>query len=115
MSFFLFMSTLLISVCVVTVAMLYLRHTTRRVIGELCQSDSGAEFWLRSADIMAYGGALILVLLFGEAQDPNDWVQTIRLTLILTLSGIVFTVMFVAKNVWQTVNQHIASAANQPT
>lgn len=99
----LFLANLGITLAVVTVAMLYLRRTTRRVINELCHSDSGAEFWLRSADILAYSGSLMLVLLFGKF-NLDDWVEVIRVTLILTLAGLFVTVMFVARNVWKTVN-----------
>lgn len=98
-----FVSTLLFTIAVVSVAMLYLRRTTRQVIIELCKSDAGAEFWLRAADILAYSGALMLVLIFGKATATQDLVEALRLTLILTLSGIFVTVMFVARNVWRTV------------
>lgn len=104
MKFTLFVSTLLVTISVVSVAMLYLRRTTRQVITELCKSDAGAEFWLRSADILAYSGALMLVLIFGKTTNIQDIVEALRLTLILTLSGIFFTVMFVARNVWRTVS-----------
>jgi hypothetical protein len=89
--------------------MLYLRRTTRQVIIELCKSDAGAEFWLRSADILAYSGALMLVLIFGNTTSTQDLVDVLRLTLILTLSGIFITVMFVARNVWRTVAPQTAS------
>lgn len=103
MKFLLFASTLLFTTAVVSIAMLYLRRTTRQVITELCKSDAGAEFWLRSADILAYSGALILVLIFGNTTTTQDLVEILRITLILTLSGIFVTVMFVARNVWRTV------------
>lgn len=99
----LFFATLALSIAVVSVAMLYLRRTTRRVIGELCQSDAGAEFWLRSADILAYSGSLMLVLIFGNATTAVEWVDVVRTTLILTLGGLFVTVVFVARNVWKTV------------
>jgi len=103
MKLILFISTLLLTIAVVTMAMAYLRHTTRQVISELCKSDTGAEFWLRSADILAYSGALILVLVFGNSTSSQDWVDVLRITLVLTLSGLFVTVMFVARNVWRTV------------
>lgn len=103
MKFLLFSSTLLFTIAVVSIAMLYLRRTTRQVIIELCKSDAGAEFWLRSADILAYSGALMLVLIFGNTTTTQDLVEILRITLILTLSGIFVTVMFVARNVWRTV------------
>lgn len=99
----LFFATLGLCIAVVSLAMFYLRRTTRRVISELCQSDAGAEFWLRSADILAYSGSLMLVLIFGNATTTQDWVEAIRITLILTLGGLFLTVMFVARNVWKTV------------
>lgn len=105
MKIILFISTLAFTIGVVTIAMAYLRHTTRQVISELCKSDAGAEFWLRSADILAYSGVLILVLVFGNSTRTEDWVEVLRITLLLTLSGLFVTVMFVARNVWQTVAQ----------
>jgi hypothetical protein len=48
----LFLANLGLCITVVSIAMFHLRRTTRRDIGELCQSDGGAEFWLRSADIL---------------------------------------------------------------
>ena len=99
----LFFSMLLFTITVVAIAMLYLRHTTRQVIVELSRSEAGAEFWLRSADILAYSGSLMLVLIFGNATTTQDWVEAIRITLILTLGGLFITVMFVARNVWRSV------------
>ena len=99
----LFFSMLSFTIAVVAIAMHYLRHTTRQVIVELCKSDAGAEFWLRSADILAYSGALILVLIFGNTTNAQDWIDALRITLILTLSGLFVTVIFVARNVWRTV------------
>lgn len=106
----LFFATLVLSIAVVSIAMLYLRRTTRRVIGELCQSDAGAEFWLRSADILAYSGSLMLVLIFGNATTAVEWVDVVRTTLILTLGGLFVTVVFIARNVWKTVAPNPRSA-----
>lgn len=103
----LFMATLLLTLIVVSVAMLYLRRTTRQVVVELCESESGAEFWLRSADILAYSGALMLVLIFGSGSEGRDWVEALRMTLILSLAGVFITVMFVARNVWRSVSPRL--------
>jgi SNF family Na+-dependent transporter len=103
MNAMLFLSTLVFTVAVVAIAMLYLRHATRQVINELCHSDAAAEFWLRSADILAFSGSLMLVLVFGNGTSTLDWMEAIRTTLILTLSGLFITVMFVARNVWRGV------------
>jgi hypothetical protein len=98
----LFLANLLVTLSVVTFAMYYLRRATRRVIHELCHTDAAAEFWLRSTDVLAYSGALMLVLLFGKFSEGN-WVESLRMTLIMTLAGLFFTVMFAAKNVLSTV------------
>jgi hypothetical protein len=103
MDFQQFLTMLLLAVAVITVAMLYLRRITRQVVTELCQSDAGAEFWLRSADIMAYSGTLMLVLIFGNSSNACDWVEAIRYTLISTLAGLCLTVAFVSRNVWRTI------------
>lgn len=117
MKFLQFASTLIFTITVVSIAMLYLRRTTRQVVIELCKSDAGAEFWLRSADILAYSGALMLVLIFGNTTTTQDLVEALRITLILTLSGIFITVMFVAHNVWRTVVPKITVApkAGEPS
>src|SRR3569623_437931 len=99
----LFFATLALSIAVVRIAMLYLRRTTRRVIGELCKSDASAVFWLRSAEILAYCGSLMLALILGNATTAVECVDVVRTTLILTLGGLFVTVVFVARNVWKTV------------
>lgn len=99
----LFFANLGLTISVVSVAMFYLRRTTRQVINDLCHSDAAAEFWLRSADILAYSGSIMLVLIFGNATTTQNLVEVIRVTLILTLSGLFITVMFVARNVWRTI------------
>lgn len=113
MKLVLFVATLLFTITVISVAMLYLRRTTRKVVIELCKSEAGAEFWLRSADILAYSGALMLVLIFGNSTSTQDWVETLRMTLILTLGGLFITIMFVARNVWRSVAPPPASTASQ--
>ena len=95
-----FAVNLVAALLVVTFAMWYLRRTTRSVIEELCPTEAAAEFWLRSTDILAYSGVLILVLLFGEFSQA-DWVGSLRLTMLLTLSGLFLAVVLVASNIWK--------------
>jgi hypothetical protein len=101
----LFFSSLLSTIAVVTIAMLYLRHTTRQAVLDLCQSNAGAEFWIRTANVQAYSVALILVLIFGNTKDDLDWVETLRVSSIIALSGVFITATFVAHNIWRTVAQ----------
>jgi len=65
----LFLTSLAITLAVVGTALIYLRSITRRVLMELCASDAGAEFWLRTADVLALAGSLILVVLVSS----NVW------------------------------------------
>jgi len=103
MSLELFLLSLVLTLCTVGAALLYLRTITRRVLALQCGHDTGAEFWLRAADVLALAGSLILVLAFGGAASGADWVQQIRLVLGLALAGIFITVMLVASNVWRAL------------
>jgi ABC-type sulfate transport system permease subunit len=107
----LFFSTLLFTIAIVAIAMLYLRHATKRVINELCNSDAASDFWLRSTDILAYSGSLMLVLIFGDTTCTESWMEALRTTLILTLSGLFITVMFVSRSVWRSVVPKSRSAS----
>ncbi len=100
-----FFSNLLLCIVVVTIAMAYLRRATRSVIIQLCKSDAAAEFWLKSADVLAYSGSLMLVLIFGKNTSMIEIADALRITLVLTLIGIFLTVAFVAKNVWHSVTK----------
>lgn len=100
-----FFVSLLVTVGVVVGALVYLRGITKRVVLELCSSDAGAEFWLRSADVLALAGSLILVLAFGVSAQPTDWLQSLRLTLGLALGGLFVTVLFVANGIWRNVER----------
>ena len=97
----LFLISLALTLAVVGAALIYLRSITRRVLREQCSSDAGAEFWLRTADVLALAGSLILVLAFGGAAGPADAVVQIRLTLGLALAGVFIAVVLVSSNVWR--------------
>ena len=66
-----FFLNLLVCILTVTIAMGYLRSTTRSVIMELCGTRTAADFWLKSADILAYSGALMLVLIFSNPHTES--------------------------------------------
>lgn len=103
MSIDLFFASLALTLGTVGAALLYLRGITRRVLVQQCGSDTGAEFWLRSADLLALAGSLILVLVFGGAWPGADWVQQLRLVLGLALAGVFATVVLVASSVWRNL------------
>jgi len=103
MSLELFLMSLTLTLGVVGAALIYLRAVTRRVLVELCESDAGAEFWLRSADVLALAGSLILVIAFGGALPQADAIVQMRLTLGLALAGLFVTVVLVSSSVWRRV------------
>jgi hypothetical protein len=103
MSMDLFLICLTVTLATVGSALLYLRGITRRVLVAQCGTDTGAEFWLRSADVLALAGSLILVLAFGGVLPGADWVQQLRLVLGLALTGVFVTVVLVASNVWRAI------------
>jgi hypothetical protein len=112
MSLELFLFSLFLTLCTVGAALLYLRGITRRVLVAQCGSDTGAEFWLRAADVLALAGSLILVLAFGGVLPGADWVQQLRLVLGLALAGIFVTVVLVASSVWRSGPAASATAAS---
>jgi hypothetical protein len=103
MSMDLFLVGLVVTLGTVGAALLYLRGITRRVLVAQCGSDTGAEFWLRAADVLALAGSLILVLGFGGVLPGADWVQQMRLVLGLALAGVFVTVVLVASSVWRAI------------
>jgi hypothetical protein len=111
MSLELFVVSLVLTLGTVGTALLYLRGITRQVLVDQCRSDTGAEFWLRAADVLALAGSLILVLAFGGALPDADWVQQLRLVLSLALAGIFVTVVMVASSVWRNLPTATATAA----
>ena len=110
MSLELFIVSLVLTLGTVGAALLYLRDITRRVLTAQCGTDTGAEFWLRAADVLALAGSLILVLAFGGVLPGAEWVQQLRLVLGLALAGIFITVVLVASSVWRAVPSAAAAA-----
>ena len=63
MSLYLFVVSLILTLGTVGAALLYLSGITRRVLVAQCGSDSGAEFWLRAADVLALASIFVTVVL----------------------------------------------------
>jgi hypothetical protein len=112
MSLELFIAALVLTLATVGTALVYLRGITRRVLVMQCHTDEGAEFWLRSADVLALAGSLILVLAFGGVAPNDDWVQQLRLVLGLALAGIFVTVVLVTSGVWRNIPATNTVSAN---
>ena len=110
----LFLTSLALTLGIVGAALIYLRDITRRVLRELCASDSGAEFWLRTADVLALAGSLILVIAFGGAASSSDVVTQIRLTIGLALAGVFVAVVLVSSSVWRNVAASASGTVTAP-
>jgi hypothetical protein len=98
-----FIASIALTLGVVGLALAYLRGHTRRVLLMLCHTEVGADFWLRSADVLALAGSLLLVVTFGGFQPELDVVMQLRLSFGLALAGLFVTVMIVASSVWRQV------------
>jgi hypothetical protein len=95
-----FYAMLALTLAVVLLPLRYLRGATRHVLLDLCdRNEAGAEFWLRTADVLAIAGSLALVLIFGRPSDEP--LEAVRITLILALAGVFVSVMFVSSNIWR--------------
>ena len=94
-----FLVSIAITLTVISAALLYLRSITHQVIVDLCQSEIGARFWLRSADIVALAGGLVLVMVFGDFSEGGNWLNSLRATLAASLLSLIITVVWVGVSV----------------
>ena len=94
-----FLVSIAITLSVISMALLYLRSTTHKVLVELCQNDVAARFWLRSADIVAIAGGLTLAMLFGDFTEGGNWLNSLRATLAASLISLMLTVIWVGVSV----------------
>lgn len=98
-----FGSSLTLAMCLPIVAVL--EPIVARVLRGLCDVDGGAQFWIRSAYMLAVTGTMVLQLTFGRFEDGADPVDVLRRTLWLVLAGILVTMAFIASRVWHPVSQ----------
>lgn len=86
-------------------AITYLRPILFKVLRGLCEADGGAEFWIRSAYVLALCGTLLLMLSFGEFREDATVVDTLKRALWLVLAGVFGTVWFITRQVWGQVRE----------
>ncbi|MFM9879178.1 MAG: hypothetical protein ACKVOO_02045 [Burkholderiaceae bacterium] len=114
----LFFLSLLIAVIGPIIAISYLKPILKKVLGLLCDADGGAEFWVRSAYLLAVSGTLLLMLSFGQFDEQHNLVDVVRRSLWLVLAGVFATVAIISRNVWAQVRHMLAvqsaAAAPQP-
>ena len=91
------------------VAVRYLEPILTKVLRGLCDAEGGAEFWVRSAYLLAVSGTVVLLLSFGRFEPQVDPVDMLRRTLWLVLAGVFATVAFIATNVWSQVGRMLAA------
>lgn len=113
-----FFTVLTMTVGVVCIALAYLRDITRTVIREQCESGAGAEFWVRSADVLALSGSMMLVLAFGVDATEINWLQSIRMAMLCSFGGLFISVLFVSTSIWRNVpraNERLEPLAQKET
>jgi amino acid transporter len=92
---------LAIAALTITLPLYYLRPAIRTVLLNVCSGDaSGADFWLRAVNVLAFSGTLALVLIFTRPETASI-AESMRLTLLCTLIGIFITVLIVTTSVWR--------------
>jgi hypothetical protein len=94
-----FLASIVLTIGVISAALFYLRRITNQVLIELCHTEVGAKFWLRSADVVALSGGLMLVMLFGNFTETSSWLNSLRVTLAISLIALMVTVIWVGVSV----------------
>lgn len=101
----LFLMSLLIAIAGPIVAVSYLRPILLKVLRSFCDADGGAEFWVRSAYLLAVCGTVFMTLVFGQFDPQASLVEAMRRSLLTVISGVFLTVGFIATRVWGQVRQ----------
>ena len=107
MSTSLFFLSLALGVAGPIVAIRYLRPILVKVLVGLCDADGGAEFWVRSAYLLAVSGTELLMLTFGLFDAQSDLVNSLQRDLWLVMAGVFVTIAFIARNVWSQVRNRL--------
>jgi hypothetical protein len=114
MSLPLFLLSLAIALAGPVLALSYLRPILMKVLVLLCDAEGGAEFWLRSAYLLAVCGTLLLMLSFGQFDAGTPVVDTLRRALWLVMAGVFVTIAFIAQSVWSQVRTMVGARRPPP-
>lgn len=109
----LFLLSLGISAAFPLAAIRWLQPLLLRVLRSLCDADGSAEFWLRTSQVLAVSGSLVLLLSFGQFDAGTDTVDALRRTLWLSLATTFVSVALVSRNVWRRIPKTQADAGAQ--
>ncbi|MDO4708963.1 MAG: hypothetical protein Q4B94_03955 [Pseudomonadota bacterium] len=111
----LFLLSITIAVIAPLIAVRYLRPILVRVLTRLCHDQAnGAEFWVRSAYLLALSGTLILMLLFGNFSETASLLDVLHRALLLVCCGVFISVALIARNIWKQLIASISAQALPP-
>lgn len=105
-----FALTLFIAIAGPILAISYLRPILVPVLDALCVAPMpgaiGAQFWVRSAYVLAVAGTLVLSLLFGDFQ--GEPLAAVHRALLLAAGGCFISIALITRRVWAPVQQRLA-------
>ncbi|MCE4553238.1 hypothetical protein [Pelomonas cellulosilytica] len=108
-----FALTLVIAVLGPVVAIWYLQPILLVVLDSLCMAPlpgrAGAQFWVRSAYVLAIAGTLVLALTFGDFH--GTLLDAIHRALWLAAAGCFVSIAVITRRVWAPVQQRLARPA----
>lgn len=109
-----FTLTLTLAVLGPILALGYLKPILLRVLRSQCGGAAdGADFWVRSAYVLAICGTLLLALSFGQYRHAAT-LDALERALWLVAAGTFGTVAFIARQVWRPLRESLSRRATQP-
>lgn len=106
-----FALTLGVAILGPVIAIRYLQPILLVVLDALCNEPlpgkAGAQFWLRSAYVLAVAGTLVLALTFGEFH--GSLIDTLHRALWLAAAGSFISVALITRRVWAPVQRRLAA------
>jgi hypothetical protein len=100
----LFLLSLVLAVAGPLLALHWLKPVLLPVLRSFCDAEGGAEFWMRSVQLLALSGSLLLFLSFGTVDPGMSAVEVLRRTLWLVFVAVFISVALLARNVWTRVS-----------
>lgn len=105
-----FIVTLVVAVLGPLLAIRYLQPILLVVLDSLCveplPGKVGAQFWVRSAYVLAIAGTLVLALTFGEFH--GGLLDAVHRALWLAAAGSFVSIAFITQRVWAPVRARLA-------
>lgn len=104
-----FTLTLFIAIAGPILAISYMRPILVPVLDALCVEPMpgaiGAQFWVRSAYVLAVAGTLVLALLFGEFK--GEPLAAVHRALLLAAGGCFISIAVITRRVWAPVQRRM--------